>query len=94
MNDHAQRRARLVVALAVRFSRATLNESLTRKMFTTIQVSEDFLRTMIDKIPILAWSCRLDGTTEFLNQRWLDYTGVSMEEALGWGWKAAIHGGD
>ncbi len=42
-------------------------------------------------IPALAWSCRPDGTTEFLNRRWLDYTGLSLEEALGWGWKVAIH---
>jgi len=48
-------------------------------------------REMIDKIPTLAWSCRPDGTAEFLNQRWLDYTGRSPEEALGWGWKASIH---
>jgi PAS domain-containing protein len=34
-------------------------------------------RAMVDKIPALAWSCRPDGTTEFLNQRWLDYTGLS-----------------
>ncbi len=46
---------------------------------------------MIDKIPTPAWSCRPDGTTEFLNQRWLAYTGRSPEEALGWGWKASIH---
>ena len=51
-------------------------------------------RAMIDKIPALAWSCRPDGTTEFLNQRWLDYTGLSMEESLGWGWQAAIHRDD
>src|SRR2546425_3081362 len=51
----------------------------------------DHLRMMIDTIPALAWSCRPDGTTEFLNQRWLDYTGLSLAEALGWGWKAPIH---
>jgi PAS domain-containing protein len=49
---------------------------------------------MIDKIPTLAWSCRPDGTTEFLNQEWLDYTGLSMEAALGWGWTGAIHAED
>lgn len=49
------------------------------------------LKEMIDRIPTLAWSCRPDGTAEFLNQRWLDYTGPSLEEALGWGWKASIH---
>jgi formate hydrogenlyase transcriptional activator len=48
-------------------------------------------RLMIDNIPTLAWSCHPDGTTEFLNQRWLDYTGLSMEQALGWGWKDPIH---
>jgi PAS domain S-box-containing protein len=53
--------------------------------------SEDFLRTMIQEIPILAWSCRPDGSAEFLNQRWLDYTGLSLDEGLGWGWKSAIH---
>jgi formate hydrogenlyase transcriptional activator len=56
-----------------------------------VGTSEEFLRKMIDTIPILAWSCFPDGTTEFLNQRWLDYTGLSHERALGWGWKSAIH---
>ena len=54
-------------------------------------LSDDFLRTMIDKIPTLAWSCRPDGSAEFVNQRWVDYTGLSMEEAVGWGWQATIH---
>ena len=54
----------------------------------------DELPLMIDKIPTLAWSCRPDGTTEFLNQRWLDYTGLSMEASIGWGWKVAIHPDD
>jgi len=56
-----------------------------------MKYSEDQFRVMIDNIPTLAWSCRPDGATEFLNQRWLDYTGLSAAEALGWGWKVAIH---
>ena len=46
---------------------------------------------MIDQMPTLAWSCRPDGSAEFVNQRWLDYTGLSMEEAVGWGSQATIH---
>ncbi|PYV40835.1 MAG: hypothetical protein DMG06_18995, partial [Acidobacteria bacterium] len=61
------------------------------KAFDGLKGSEDQFRLMIDKIPTLAWSCLPDGTAEFLNQRWLDYTGLSLEEALGWGWKIAIH---
>src|SRR5437660_11866763 len=30
----------------------------------------------------MAWSVRSDGAIDFLNQRWLDYTGLSLEEAL------------
>src|SRR6266850_3534408 len=56
-----------------------------------MNVPELPLGEMIEKIPILAWSCRPDGTAEFLNQRWLDYTGLSPNEALGWGWQVAIH---
>lgn len=48
----------------------------------------------VDAIPTLAWSARPDGSAEFLNQRWLDYTGLSAEEASGWGWTAALHAED
>src|SRR5262245_64110404 len=51
----------------------------------------DPLRMMIDHIPTLAWSWRPDGATTFLNQHWLDYTGLSLEQARGWGWHVAIH---
>jgi len=42
--------------------------------------SEDRIRLIIDTIPTMAWSVRPDGTVDFLNQRWLDYTGLSLEQ--------------
>jgi PAS domain S-box-containing protein len=51
----------------------------------------DELRITIDTIPMLVWRCRTDGTAEFLNQRWLDYTGYSSKQGLDWGWKDAVH---
>ncbi len=56
--------------------------------------SEAQLRNMIDTIPALAWCCFPDGTTEFSNKRWLEYTGLSQDEALGWGWQRAVHPDD
>ena len=56
--------------------------------------SEDQYRTMIDAIPTMAWSALPEGSVEFANQRWLDYTGLSPEEARSLGWKAAIHADD
>jgi PAS domain S-box-containing protein len=45
----------------------------------------------LDAIPTLAWSARPGGSNEFVNRRWHDYTGLSAEEGLGWGWKTAVH---
>jgi PAS domain S-box-containing protein len=56
--------------------------------------SEDHIRQIIDTIPVLAWSSRPDGFVDFFNRRWLDYTGMALEQALGWGWKAAYHPND
>ena len=64
------------------------------KVLDKMKEAELLVREMIEKIPSLAWSCQPDGTADFLNQRWLDYTGLSTEEAVGWGWQAAIHSED
>ena len=49
---------------------------------------------IIDAIPTLAWCAQPGGANEFLNRRWHDYTGLSVEEGLGWGWKTAIYPDD
>ena len=49
------------------------------------------IRLVVDAIPALAWSAGPDGSADFFNQRWLDYTGLSAEQALGSGWQVAIH---
>ena len=52
------------------------------------------IRLVVDTIPTLAWSAGPDGSAQFFNQRWLDYTGLSAEQALGSGWQVAIHSDD
>src|SRR6266404_4140085 len=44
--------------------------------------SEDRLRLVIDTIPTMAWSLQPDGAIDFVNQRWMDYTGLSLEEEI------------
>jgi PAS domain S-box-containing protein len=65
-----------------------------RDAFDAIQRSEDQLRLIIDTIPALAWSTARDGSFEFVNRRWREYTGLSIEEVRGTGWKAAIYADD
>jgi PAS domain-containing protein len=38
------------------------------------------IRLVVDSIPTLAWSACPDGSAEFLNLRWLDYTGLSASK--------------
>ena len=59
-----------------------------------LAASERDLRSIINTIPTMAWTARPDGSCDFLNQRWLDYAGMTAEQALGWGWAAAIHPDD
>jgi formate hydrogenlyase transcriptional activator len=49
------------------------------------------VRLVIDAIPTLVWSARADGSADFFNRRWLEYTGLSVEEARDWGWTVALH---
>jgi PAS domain S-box-containing protein len=55
------------------------------------QKSEDNLRQVIDTIPTLVWCTGPDGSTEFLNKRWHDYTGFSREESRVRGWQLTVH---
>jgi two-component system, NarL family, sensor histidine kinase UhpB len=47
-----------------------------------LQHEEDYLRLVIDTIPTMAWSLRPDGAIDFVNQRWMDYTGLSLEQVV------------
>jgi formate hydrogenlyase transcriptional activator len=53
--------------------------------------SEARLRKIIDTIPTLAWCNLSDGSNDFVNQRWSDYTGLSQAEVKRVGCKVAIH---
>src|SRR5262249_26493918 len=52
------------------------------------------LQATLDSIPAMAWRSRADGSTEYINKRWLDFTGASLDETLGWQWLALIHPDD
>jgi PAS domain S-box-containing protein len=65
-----------------------------RRSQEALLASERNLSLIINTMPVLAWSALPDGTVEFFNQRWLDYTGLSAGQAQGWGWTEVIHPDD
>jgi len=64
------------------------------ELLEQVQNSEARLRRVIDTIPTMAWCNLPDGSNEFVNRRWLEYTGLSAEESHGSGWQVAIHPDD
>jgi len=75
----------IVIVTLIVFVAATVTSSVDKR------TSEARLRLVIDTLPALVWSKLPDGSTNFLNRRFLDYTGLSLEEGLGWGWMNAFH---
>ncbi len=69
-------------------------ETALRESETRLAEAERELRQTLDLIPTLAWRARVNGFADYLNRRWLDYTGITLEQAAGWEWRAAIHPDD
>ena len=66
----------------------------TRLMARQLRNSEEELRTMAEAMPQIVWIARPDGWNIFFNRRWMDYTGLSLEESLGRGWAKSVHPDD
>src|SRR5262245_37336089 len=99
-----------VIGVVALFARRPLSESILDTLATVadiiaqgierkraeeaLQTSERNLAAIINTIPTTAWTARPDGYCDFLNQVWLDYAGMTAEQAQGWGWAEAIHPDD
>ena len=55
------------------------------------QKDEEQFRTICDTTPQLVWTTTPDGTLDFCNQRWYEYTGLTPEASVGEGWMSAVH---
>jgi PAS domain S-box-containing protein len=63
-------------------------------LYEKLQSSEDRLRRVINTIPAHVWSSLPDGSVDFINQRLLESTGLSIDALLGSGWQSIVHPDD
>jgi two-component system CheB/CheR fusion protein len=66
---------------------------LTRAQLALRQ-SEERFRAIANLVPELLWSSEPNGGGSWFNQRWLDYTGQTLDQAQGDGWAQAVHPDD
>jgi PAS domain S-box-containing protein len=64
------------------------------RMLGAATALKDRLQAIIDTIPAVVWSNSRDGSADFLNQRFRDYTGLSLEWGRSWVWMDALHPDD
>ena len=71
-----------------------LNRELERRVAERteeLRESESQFRSLANSIPQLAWMANPDASVFWYNQRWYDYTGTTLDEMKGWGWKRLHH---
>ena len=56
-----------------------------------LKVQEKRLREVVETIPTMTFTALSDGSSTFVNKRWTEYTGLSIEETSGAGWQHVIH---
>lgn len=59
-----------------------------------LRASELEFRGLTESMPQLAWKCGPDGRNVYHNQRWVDYTGLTLKESYGDGWLKSFHPDD
>jgi PAS domain S-box-containing protein len=73
-----------------------VNEDVTERVRAedAVRKNEEQLRDVIDTIPVIAFISMPDGSNEFTNRSWQEYTGLSVKDTAGWGWGSTVHPDD
>lgn len=78
---------------SVRLAGVILDETARREADEKLRESEERFRALADNIPQLAWIAEpgTEGKASWFNQVWLDYTGTTLDQMQGSGWKSVHH---
>jgi PAS domain S-box-containing protein len=60
-----------------------------KRMEEVIAAREAQFRVLANTIPQLAWVADNDGRRSWFNDRWFEYTGLTLEQSIGFGWMRA-----
>ncbi|EAZ92652.1 PAS domain S-box protein [Crocosphaera chwakensis] len=62
-----------------------------REAENALRQSEERYRCLTESIPQLVWTANREGELLDVNQRWIEFTGLSLEQARADGWEAVVH---
>jgi PAS domain S-box-containing protein len=73
---------------------AFLDITDSRRAEDALRASESRFRTLSDSVPDLVWTSTPDGDCDYVNSRYLEYTGIPEVELLGLAWLKQVHADD
>lgn len=56
--------------------------------------SESFYRQTLESIPGTSFTCSPEGGCDYISHHWIEFTGVPLDQQLGYGWVMMIHPDD
>jgi PAS domain S-box-containing protein len=59
-----------------------------------VLASQARFKQLLETLPQMAWTSLPDGSVNYYNQRWYDFTGGTFAELQNWGWEHFIHPDD
>ena len=82
-----------MVSLFITLLGATAREGYraSRKLSTELALGEERWRSLAEAIPQIVWTADAQGRIDYQNARWLEYTGLTIEEASALGWPNTVH---
>ncbi len=69
-------------------------EQRVQERTSELAESEQRYRFLTNTLPQIIWTAKPDGNLDYYNQRWFDYTGMTFEQTVDWGWKPVLHPDD
>jgi PAS domain S-box-containing protein len=86
----------VVFAFLIWTSAGLLNRSDTDRCLTEVRLreSEAGFRQLADAMPQIVWTAKPDGSRDYSNSRWTEFTGMTFEQTKDRGWMAALHPDD
>lgn len=66
----------------------------TKQIARQIEENEKQFEYIANFMPVMVWTTTPDGMHDWFSQRWYDYTGLTVENSLGEGWRLPFHPDD
>jgi len=56
-------------------------ESIVEERTRDLLVSREYFKFLADNIPVIIWTSTIDGKLDYVNRRWVEYTGFDVEQS-------------